>query len=190
MGEKLIGKIIAITILAIFLFIAAIMIKSTVHERQEYQREVVESIAASVSGSQRILGPVLVVPYKVSVNVRDPETKELSRMIQERSYYMLPQDLSVTGDVTVTPRKLGIYQTQLYSGKFNLNGSFGKINLEAVQDIRGFVAFGEPYFVLSVGDTRGINGVSTFIFNYKPFEFKEGILDSGLGKGMHVPVSV
>lgn len=190
MAEKLVGKFAAIAVLSIFLFVAAAMILNMIHERKLYQEKAVEDIAASVSGVQMVLGPVLVIPYKVSVNTRDPQTKEMTRVIQERSYYMLPQELSVSADITVTPRKLGIYQAQLYAGKLNLSGSFGKIDLENVQNMRGFVAFDEPYFVLSIGDTRGINAISSLILNHKPFEFKEGILNSGLGKGVHVPVSV
>ena len=190
MRGKWISKIVMIAILGFMLLVAATMILNTIHERKQYQEKAVEDIAASMSGSQRILGPVLVIPYKVFVNVRDPQTKETSRVIHDRIFYVLPQELSVAGDVNVTPRKLGIYQAQLYSGKFDLSGRFGKVDLEGIREKRGFASFDEPYFVVSVSDTRGISGVSSFALNDQMFELKEGVLNSQLGKGVHVPVSV
>ena len=192
MTEKLVGKLVAIGILGMALFIAATLILSMIHERGRYQEKAVEDIAASVSGAQMILGPILVIPYKVSVSVRDPETKEMSRAIQERSYYILPQDFGVEGDVSVAPRKLGIYQAQLYSGQFKFSGFFGKIDLDAIRDLRGFVAFDKPYFIISISDTRGIMNVSSFTLNnaHKGFDLMEGVLNSHLGKGMHIPVDI
>ena len=75
---------------------------------------------ASHSGPQRLLGPVLVQPYTRAITV-EQDGKHFVR--KEQVYrYLLPDRLDVRASMEVTPRKLGIYQAQIYQGRLSLSG--------------------------------------------------------------------
>src|SRR5205823_3096214 len=60
-------KLAAIALLSIMLLVGLIWIGSIVRERQMRRDAVVQEIAESSSGSQRLEGPILVVPYQKTV---------------------------------------------------------------------------------------------------------------------------
>ena len=113
-------KIALLLLLCLLLMIPVHAIMDLNRERQAYRSQAIHSIMASSSGPQRLLGPVLVQPYTRAVTV-EQDGKRFVR--EERVYrYLLPDRLDVRASMEVTPRKLGIYQAQVYHGRLSLSG--------------------------------------------------------------------
>ncbi len=189
MSKYLAIKMVAIVVLVVLLLIPMGMITQLIHERERYQETVVQQVANSSSGAQTIIGPILVIPYETEEIHVDAETKKTMTVTQKHVKYIIPKTLQINGKAKVTPRKLGVYQAQVYLSELNFSGSFGNLNLdELLKDER--VVLQAPYFVVSVADTRGIMRTSSFNLNKKPIGFKEGVVNRLFGKGMHVPVTI
>ena len=189
MRGNLFVKSILIMVLGLMLLAATGMILGVIDDRERYQRSAIYDIANSLSGEQQVLAPVLVIPYKAYVNRYEPDSRRTVREVQERHYYVLPQTLDVKAQMSVTSRKLGIYQAQLYTGPLHLSGSFGKVDVQEIENLSGFDSLGQPYFVVSISDPRGIVDVPSFILDGESLDLKEGVSTSQLDKGMHIPVS-
>ena len=91
-------------------------------------------------------------------------------MREERVYrYLLPDQLDVLASMDVTPRKLGIYQAQVYHSRLSLSGrlpaSLADKALVAGNPDLSFdgadpaLVPGKPYLSLVLSDARGINSV-------------------------------
>ncbi|MGL4794450.1 MAG: inner membrane CreD family protein, partial [Aeromonas jandaei] len=105
-------KIFLLLLLSLLLMVPVQSIMELNRERQIYRNQAIQSIMASSSGPQRLMGPVIVQPYTRSVTV-EQDGKRFVR--QEQTYrYLLPEQLDVQATMEVTPRKLGIYQAQVY----------------------------------------------------------------------------
>lgn len=113
-------KIALLLLLCLLMMIPVHAIMELNRERQAYRSQAIHSIMASHSGPQRLMGPVLVQPYTRAVTV-EQDGKHFVR--KEQVYrYLLPQRLDVRASMEVTPRKLGIYQAQIYHSRLSLSG--------------------------------------------------------------------
>jgi len=206
MGQTLISKLgrparlIAVAILAVILLIPLNMVRSVVRERHATYQSVVWDISGSWSGDQRVAGPILVVPYSESVEVRDefitPEgEKKISQRweTRERRAIILPDRLRYEGSLAPEMRHRGIYQVQVYTADLLVSGVFSDLEatiaslvpgerLEAIDWEHAVVGFG-------VSDPRGLVQVDGFEFNGQTVPPKPGTtVDELLPSGFHMPV--
>lgn len=205
-GQTLISKLgrparlIAVAILALILLVPLNMVRSVVRERHATYQGVVWEISGSWSGDQRVAGPILVVPYVESVEVRDefvtPEgEKKISRRweTRQRKAVILPDLLNLEGRIDPEMRNRGIYQVQVYTADLVVSGRFENLEatvaslvdddrLEEIDWARAVVGFG-------VSDPRGLVEVDGFEFNGDPVQPKPGTtLDEILPTGFHIAV--
>ncbi len=110
------GKVVFIAALILMLLIPMGMIKSLVSERAGSMLAAQTDIAEAWGGAQTVGAPILVVPFRystmrsgVSVTVRDV-------------FYVLPNELRYTGDVTTTVRYRGIFEVPVYTANLNVTG--------------------------------------------------------------------
>ena len=62
-------KLIVIGVIGLMLMVPINMISNKIWERNNYLLEAKEAVAASWTGSQIIMGPLIVIPYEVEVGV-------------------------------------------------------------------------------------------------------------------------
>ncbi|MNU53143.1 Inner membrane protein CreD [compost metagenome] len=189
-------KIALLLLLCLLLMVPVQSIMELNRERQAYRSQAIHSIMASSSGPQRLLGPVLVQPYTRAVTV-EQDGKRFVR--EERVYrYLLPDRLDVRASMEVTPRKLGIYQAQVYQGRLSLSGhlpaSLADKALVAGNPDLSFDAAdpalipGKPYLSLVLSDARGISSVPELQLGERRIPFAPGaLLGDGLA-GIHAPL--
>jgi inner membrane protein len=189
-------KLFLLLLLGLLLMLPVQSILDLNHERQRYQHQAIDSMMASSSGPQRLLGPVLVQPYSRAVTV-EQDGKRFVR--QERLYrYLLPEQLEMRASMVVTPRKLGIYQAQLYHTKLTLSGHLpdtlaDKPLLASNPDLLfdgadpALVA-GKPYLSLVLSDARGINSVPVLQLGERRIPFVPGALLTEGQAGIHAPL--
>lgn len=157
-----------------------------VKERERYQNQVVEQVSNINSRAQRVMAPLIVVPYtrNVIVELKNGESQEASRASQR---YILPDQLSVSGSPQVEARKVGLYQTQIYQGKLHFNARFKNTGIADLQEDK-HVTLGRPYLAVYLSDARGIRYISPLKVDNAEIGFEPGTLGNGRVQGIHAPL--
>lgn len=191
MNRGFVFKLGTVGLLILLLLIPLLRIHGLIEERQALRDQVVQEIARSSSYSQKLTGPLLVVPYRKKVREwrEDPETKQ--RGIFEREVagqlYFLPELFKLDGKLQTEVRSRGIYQARLYhstnrvDGYFQLPAQFGLVDF-------GDYRF-EPAFVsIGITDVRGIENDLAVRVNGRLLRFQPGSRSDLLGSGVHAQV--
>ncbi|MEN3762387.1 cell envelope integrity protein CreD [Aeromonas veronii] len=182
-------KIFLLLLLSLLLMVPVQSIMELNRERQAYRSQAIHSIMASSSGPQRLMGPILVQPYTRSVTV-EQEGKRFVR--QEQIYrYLLPEQLDIKANMEVTPRKLGIYQAQVYQTRLSLSGRLPTAaQLQESTPLAGDdeLVAGKPYLSLVLSDARGINSVPELLLGTQRIPFAPGARLGDTLAGIHAPL--
>ncbi|WP_421216273.1 cell envelope integrity protein CreD [Aeromonas jandaei] len=182
-------KIFLLLLLSLLLMVPVQSIMELNRERQIYRNQAIQSIMASSSGPQRLMGPVIVQPYTRSVTV-EQDGKRFVR--QEQTYrYLLPEQLDVQATMEVTPRKLGIYQAQVYQTRLSLSGRLPTAaQLQESTPLAGDdeLVAGKPYLSLVLSDARGINSVPELQLGKQRTPFAPGPRLGSTQAGIHAPL--
>ncbi|BAN46190.1 cell envelope integrity protein CreD [Metapseudomonas resinovorans] len=186
-------KLGTIALLMLLLMIPLTLIDGLIGERQAARDGVLANIAQSSSYSQRITGPILVVPY--TRTVREWKTYEQTgqRQLEESEVssrlYFLPERFNLTGTVDTELRARGIYTARLYksdsqvSGEILLPANYGIV--ENLADYR----FEQPFLAVGISDIRGIGNALKVRLNGQSLDFQPGSNERLLGAGVHVPLA-
>lgn len=188
----LFSKTLMIGLLALLLLIPLTMIESKISERQMLQSQVQQDIARSASGPQTLIGPYLVISYKLREHSTTLDEKgEEKTVITESGPHtklLTPHGLKINGNADVENRSRGIYQARLFNLRSTVVGDFvvpqGYGIDKPVDDIIPQAA----YFVMSVSDSRGIRNAPVLTLNGAEYEFAPGSVNPVPGNGMHVPL--
>lgn len=192
MNRNLLIRLGVIGILIILLMIPLIMIDGMIEERQSLRDGVLEDIARSSSHSQKITGPLLVVPYRKTLRDWKTHAKTGERYLEEREtsgrLYFLPERLAVHGRISTELRARGIYQARLFHGASQFSGHFEvPANFGVSEDLDDY-RFGEPFVSIGISDIRGIRNNPVLRQGEHSLSFQPGSAEPLLGAGVHVPL--
>lgn len=149
--SKLFFKALLIGILILLLLIPSYFVQELIQEREQRQKEAYEEVSSKWAGMQTITGPVLVLPYTEALaNVSGPPT------ILRKQAYLLPDKLSIIGQMKPEERHRGIYQVMLYSSTLNISGQFNEIPLKQLRIDASNVLWNEAYICINLQDPRGL----------------------------------
>ena len=194
MNKKFTLKIAVIGFLMLVLLIPLNMIEGVVSERSYFRDQASRSIAQSWTGKQKIIGPVLVVPYVQYYKKREWD-KNL-KAYQETKYsrtkrlYILPEELSIDGEIVTENRKRGLYNVPVYSTDLNIKGQFN--NKEVIKVSRKYgsnIKWKRSYLSVIVSDIRGISEQPRLSWANNKYEFASGSAFDQDGNGMHANLS-
>lgn len=192
MKRPLLFKLTTIALLMIMLMIPISMINGVINERKSSQQAVVEEIAKSSSYSQKLVGPVLVVPYikKIKEWKVDPDTKVRYQVesLLDGQLYFLPSAFAVDGKLKTERRARGIYEARLYHADNNISGHFEVPSNYGVVDNLPDYEFDLPYISMGIKDIRGIENGLKIQVNNDLVEMQPGSKLKILGEGVHATV--
>lgn len=180
-------KITTLLGLMILMMIPVGQLMDVVQERSGYRQSVVGQVSESTSRAQRILGPLIVIPYTLREEKKN-EKGEISIEINRYQRFVLPESLVVNGKPNVEVRKLGIYQTQVYQGPLDFQVKFAQPDLDDLQHSN--ITVGQPFLVVSLSDSRGIKSISALNGIQQQAKFEPGTLVNGLSQGIHAPLAL
>lgn len=135
-----------------------IMIGSVLDERLARRDEAVREITQSWGGAQTVVGPVLVVPYRVrlpAVPARVAGERGVPERIEIRRAFFLPRTLEISGEVLSERRYRGIYDAIVYRGVLELSGVFSPPEVEALGLAGADWLWEDAAVSLGVSDLRG-----------------------------------
>jgi inner membrane protein len=189
-------KVIGVGIFTLLLLIPLGMVQSVLRERQARSTEAVASITETWGRSQRILGPVLVVPYTWKTEIEETaivdgkRVKELRTAEFSSEAFFLPEQLQVAGNLEMSERRRGIYAVPVYAGALKLSGKFGRpdFGFTGVKDPQPQCDKARLNFMLS--DLRGAREALVVSWAGRPVALEPGVQITGFRKGVSVDVSV
>lgn len=192
MKRSVIFKVAVIGCLMLLLMIPVQMISGVIGERKNRQELVVDEIAQSTSYSQRLLGPVLVVPYykRVRETKVDPTTNNtyIKETIKNDRLYFLPSAFVVDGKIKTERRARGIYEAKLYHADNNISGHFDVPEQYGIHDNWDDYHFEPPYITMGIKDIRGIENALKIRVDDQLIDMEPGSKIKQLGEGVHAPL--
>lgn len=198
MQRTLLWKIALIGIVALLLQVPVEMIRGLVAERKQARDGVIADIARGSSDAQKIVGPVLYVPWtrRSTEAVTTTDDGGHSRTIRKDKVEhghvaLLPAALSVEGRIDLQQKHRGIYTAQVFTLDAALRGSFVLPPDLGMPDGPGNLTWGRALLVLGIQDTRGIReGVQLEWDGAQPALYPGGVEAAGAPNGIHADLGV
>ena len=191
--ERSLGlKLAAIVALVVLLLVGLLWIGSTVKERQARRDQVIKDIAESSSHAQRLVGPILVVPYQKTVQEWRDDRNEGRHQVTSLVYgqlLILPEEFQLDGEAPTERRTRGIYEARLYHANLRVRATFEVPLHYGVQDDVTAYHFEQPSIAMGIADIRGIESTSKVSVNEAPVKLQAGTTSGLLGGGLHAPLA-
>jgi inner membrane protein len=182
-------KLAGIGALLLLLHIPLFMTRGVLRDRQRYQAQATEEISGVWGREQRVIGPVLAVPYTYNkgnvahsklVNNQWVQVEEPARV--EAVAYFLPDELKIESVIEPEIRHRGIYDVVVYATHLKSNGTvradFAAAAIEAdhIDWARARLLFGvsDLHGVRSIAPLRRADGTDA------PFDATESVTPGGL----------
>jgi inner membrane protein len=158
-------KIAGICLLILLLQIPLLLTHGVLVERRGYQRQATAEIAGIWGADQRVIGPVLAIPYAYPTQViRSKVVAGKVVQVEETDLaaataYFLPETLTAGGPVESEVRHRGIYDVVVYTTRLRLTGHF-RPDFAAAGIAADRIDWQKARVFLSVSDLRGVRSVS------------------------------
>jgi inner membrane protein len=189
MNRSVLIKLGVIGFLMFLLMFPLMQINGVIRERQSLRDQVLQDIARSSSYSQRVNGPLVVVPYKKTVREWKINPKTDARYQEESEItgqlYFLPERFKLNGTLQTELRSRGIYQARLYHANNKIAGHFEFPARWGIKEDFADYRFEAPILALGISDIRGIENALTLSFNSQAIKFQPGSKAELLGDGVH-----
>ena len=184
--SKIFFKALMIGGLVLLLLIPSLMVQNLIQEREQRQKQAFDEVSGKWADAQNITGPVLVLPYNESV----PNASGAATIVR-RQAYILPDKLSVQGEMKPEERHRGIYQVMLYSASLNLAGQFNSIPLKQLRIEPSDVLWNEAYVCIDLADARGLKEEMQLKWNDSTITLNPATVNNGvMKKAFTAPVTV
>lgn len=162
-------KVFAIGFLTLVLLIPLSMIESVIYEREQMGEVARQDIQRTWGNPQFVAGPVLVVPYdSIQINSRGEEFSSRHHL------YVLPQELSIDGNIDPEIRYRGMHNVPVYSAQLRLSGTFSDSWLEETNLSARRVDWKGVFIALSVSDARAITEIPSISLANNDIRFAPG----------------
>jgi inner membrane protein len=159
-------------VLVLLLQIPLLMIREVVNERQNRKAEALLEVASKWGQEQKLVGPVLEVPYEVE---RFAEVDGKQKTTTEVAYaFFLPDELQLTADVDSELRYRGIFEVPLHTSQLKLTGNFGAPDFGRLGETPTKVLWERAKLNLYVSDTKGIAEASALAWSSYVLTFGPG----------------
>lgn len=190
-------KLLFVAFLVLLLLAPLHLVESTLHERRGRHDGAVATVTQAWGKGQRLLGPVLVVPYSYKTETDEWVTAGDGRRFRDKvtrthtaEAFFLPEQLEAVGALEPSVRKLGIYTTHVYAATLRLQGRFAAPTLAFTA-----VAAPEPHWdrarvSFAISDLRGTREALTLKWGGADLALQPGARLEGFGTGLHAPVKL
>jgi inner membrane protein len=187
----ILAKLAAIGAVLIGLVLALQAVSDVVAERQGRLREAEASVAASLAGSQTLVGPLLTRACVESWEVVQGEGKDRKTIVERRGHTLVgaPATLEVSAEAAIEPRHRGIYVVDAYAMKSRIVATWNDgLALDAEREHAGSRLDCEPpALFVALGDARGVREASVAL-DGMPLPVLAGTAHAAHTRGFHVAV--
>ena len=163
----LLGKVVAVVVVLFALMLALEAVSGIVHEREGRLREAEASVAASLAGSQTVLGPLVQRHCTETWDTVQGEGKDRKVVTERRSWKLAaaPASLDVDAQVALEPRYRGIFKVNGYVLKGTLAATWtdGAALVPRAEHPGSRLRCDAPQVLLALGDTRGVRAATVSV---------------------------
>lgn len=172
-------KMLSVGVLILLLLIPKSMVTSLIREREHRMEQAMKEITGMWPGSQKIVGPVVTVPY----NFHYEEEEELKTVVKYAHF--LPEQLNVQSVITPEERYRGIYKVIVYKSGLSLKGTFLKPDFSPWDIMEEDVIWEKAKISLGIKDLRGLQQNVDMKWNGQQLHFEQGLANkSFIGSGI------
>lgn len=168
-------KVLVVLGMTLAVLVPLTMVRGVINERQQYRAEAVATVARSNAGQQSFAGPVLVVPFRETVEVEEADANGVLRTVKrvrDDRWMFFPDELAVTGDLEPGMRRSGLYEVPVYEWEAVAQATF-EIAIPSETDPSATRRVGVPYLSYAIGDVRGLIG-SKLEVDGRPVALEQG----------------
>ncbi len=176
--------------LALILLIPAALVQEVVDERSALAEEVQTELGEQWGRPQTVVGPYLVVPYRYSASETSSSGRS-SKTIRTGYLHILPEKLTVNGQIEPEVRRRGIFDAVVYATHLSMSARFRKPNLNELGIDPSSVSWSLATLNLGISDARGLKGTSSVRWNGTKISLASGLASDNLAEqGVRAPVNV
>lgn len=170
--------------LILLMLIPTAFISSLVTERQTRQQQISAEVSSKWANAQTLSGPYLYLPYKsYSTNKEGKATETINEL------WILPENLSVHGNVEPQVRKRSIYSVLLYRAGLQHSGNFEFHLPREVSATQ--IQLADARICVNLSDFKGIEKQAAVHFNGATYELSPGLPGSQSNEtGLSAPVTI
>lgn len=194
MQKQLAIKLILIAVLGLLILIPVGMVQGKLYERQEFLAGAKTQVAASWSGGQQVLTPVLLVRYRVADVPKNGFYKDSVLPLREKSAILAPLQLAMQIDVSNSAVSKGIYSVPVYDASLHWQAKFDAAAIRALRErlrqSAHFDSFASASLSFYISDVRGIASVPELHVGDKTVDWLPGSRIDALGSGLHYPIDI
>ncbi len=182
--RNIVFKALLIIGLTVLLLIPTFFINTLVQERMSRQKEAFREISSKWAETQTISGPILSIPYMEYFK------DSIGNIHKEKKYiHILPDKLTVNGEVFPEKRYRGIYEIVVYSSKLEIGGIFSGLTAGNPGIAAENILFDQAFVALGITDLRGIEENITLNWNKEKYSFNSGVetsdvIESGINAAL------
>jgi inner membrane protein len=174
LSQSHVGRILLLGLLIILLQIPIKSIQGLVYERQATQHAAIDEVQRKWGQEQRIIGPILIVPYREKRVWQDAHTGAKQSATDTKQAIFLPDDFKASSDLVKETRHRGIFEVPLYQSMVNLEGHFSKPDFQIWGIKDDDVIWDKARLVVMVSDARAIQKQAVIDWNGKDYYFAPG----------------
>ena len=189
-------KMAGVTILILLLLIPLSMIRSVLEERLNKRNEAVAEITSSWGREQRLVGPVLIVPYRYSFRSWKelPATGGKIEKVEVvetavANACFLPATLAIDGAIEPRQLRLWIYQAVVYSGSLEFSAQFTRPDFASLRIDEKDVLWDNAVVTFAIPDLRGVKEALQLEWGASRLPLSPGCKLQGFTSGLHAKVS-
>jgi inner membrane protein len=190
-------KLLFVAFLVLVLLAPLHLVESTLHERLARHDGAVATITQAWGKAQRMLGPVLVVPYSFKTETEEWVTGPDGRRFRDKvvrtqsaEAFFLPEQLEIGGTLEPAERKLGIYSTHVYAATLRLDGRFAPPSFAFTGLPAPEPQWDRARVCFAISDLRGTREALTLRWGGADLALQSGSRLEGFGTGLHAPVKL
>lgn len=184
-NNKILYKAIVTGILIMVMLIPMIFVSNLVSERAIRRAAVEKDVSSKWAAPQTVSGPYLHVPYKKMIAGSDGKPFATAGY-----FFILPEQLSITGNIDTEERKRSIYKVLLYKTQVSGTGSF---QVQIPKDIKADeVQWNEIKLCMGISDFKGIEQKIDVSFKNNQLSLLPGLPNTDIdsnGLSVQVPLA-
>lgn len=156
-------KLLLVCALVLAMGIPLLLVGALMEGREQRARDVTAEIGAQAGGQQSIGGPMLVVPYRRTVETTNA-TGQVQSSIERGRYIVFAETGTAESELTIAQRRLGIYRADAYNAATNFHAEFDPAAALEGLDPGYIFDWSQAQLVMFVGDSRTIRDAAELRF--------------------------
>jgi len=179
-------KFLLVIMLTVAMAVPLFLIQLALSDRENTAQQATQDIASGWGGSQVAAGPILFVPYTISVDtvVNGGSLAQL----QTRTAVLLPATLDIKAKATTGERWRGIFKVPVYRADVAMRAKFDHAAIATLMPAGATPLWKQAFVGISVSDAHGVADNVVLRVNGRDVPFQPGL--GGISAGIHVPIDL